>query len=224
MFRIGLQACLLGASVLAFPAAPAQALITLKVKQVGTDLVVTGTGSANTATLTAASTDPAYTNVLTPSQIYAGPAAFTGTAPDVAVSLWSGLNGPASFGSDPAVFEYPDPSALNTGQLFGILTSATAADIRLVLPSGYVSGATLNGTTTYTNLTLAQAGLVNGQVFSWTWGGATPAETLRLEIGGTPAVPAPLPLAGAAAAFHSLQRLRRRTQRPTPLRQAQTAA
>ena len=220
VLRSAVRLLLLGVTPLLLAAAPAKALITLKVKQVGSDLVVTGSGSASTAALTAVSTDPAYTNVLTPIQVYAGPAAFTGVAPDVAVGLWSGLNGPPSFSSESALFEYPDVAATNTGQLFGILTSANLSDIRLVLPLTYSSGASLNGTTTYTNLSLAQAGLADGQVFTWTWGSNTTAETLRLEIGDIQSVPAPLPLAGAAAAFRTAQQLRRRSRHrdiPSPI-------
>ena len=220
VLRSAVRLLLLGVTPLLLAAAPAKALITLKVKQVGSDLVVTGSGSASTAALTAVSTDPAYTNVLTPIQVYAGPAAFTGVAPDVAVGLWSGLNGPASFSSESALFEYPDVAATNTGQLFGILTSANLSDIRLVLPLSYSSGASLSGTTTYTNLSLAQAGLAYGQVYTWTWGSNTAAETLRLEIGDTQSVPAPLPLAGAAAAFRTAQQLRRRSRHrdiPSPI-------
>ena len=209
-----LGASLLGSSSLLLNAAPARALITLKVKPVGPDLVVTGSGSAQTSSLSSAGADTAYTNVLSDVQIYAGPGAFTGTPPDVAVSLWSGLSGPAAFGGDATVFEYPDATpALSSGDLFGILTSSTPADIRLVLPSSYVSGASLSGRTTYTNLTLAQAGLTPGSSYTWTWGSGSAAETLQLQIDATP-VPAPLPIAGAAAAFHTMRRLRRRA-RPT---------
>jgi len=199
---------LAGGSLLFLAAAPAQALVTLIVKPVGTDLVVTGSGSAQTSSLTPAGTDSAYSNVLSDVQIYAGPPAFS----DGSVSRWSGLTGPAAFGWDPAVFEYPDSNpALSFGDLFGIVTSSNSADIRLVLPSSYISGASLSGRTTYTNLTLAQAGLTAGTTYTWTWGSGTTAETIQLQIDPTP-VPAPLPIAGAAAAFHSVQRLRRRVR------------
>jgi hypothetical protein len=200
------QFLLLGGFLALIGAAPAKALVTLKVLQVGPDVVVNGRGSAKTAGLTSVGTEAAWTNVLSPVQVYAGPAAFS----DGNVSLWSNLSGPSSFGSDPAVFEYPDPgSTLSFGKLFGILTSSNPADIRLVLPSTYVSGTTISGRTTYTNLTLAQAGLTAGQTYTWSWGSGPTADSLELQIDPTP-VPAPLPIAGAAAAFHSVQRLRRR--------------
>jgi hypothetical protein len=204
--RHSLRFLLLGGFLALIGAAPAQALVTLKVLQVGPDVVVNGRGSAKTAGLTSVGTEATWTNVLSPVQVYAGPAAFS----DGNVSLWSNLSGPSSFGSDPAVFEYPDPgSTLSFGKLFGILTSSNPADIRLVLPSTYVSGTTISGRTTYTNVTLAQLGLTSGLTYTWSWGSGPTADSLELQIDPTP-VPAPLPIAGAAAAFHSVQRLRRR--------------
>lgn len=197
---------LLGGSLL-LHVAPARALVTLKVQQVGPDLVVTGSGSAETSTLTAAGTSTVYSNILTKFEIYAGPAAFS----DGHVSLWSGLSGPAAIGTSDLVTEYPFNSiTASFGDLFGIFTSSTPADIRLVLPIAYVSGASLSGQTTYADLTFARAGLTKGQTLTWTWGSGSADETLKLEIGDPPSVPAPLPLAGAAAAFHIRQRLRRR--------------
>lgn len=204
--RHSLRFLLLGGFLALIGAAPAQALVTLKVLQAGPDVVVNGRGSAKTAGLTSMGTEATWTNVLSPVQVYAGPAAFS----DGNVSLWSNLSGPSSFGSDPAVFEYPDPgSTLSFGKLFGILTSSNPADIRLVLPSTYVSGTTISGRTTYTNVTLAQLGLTSGLTYTWSWGSGPTADSLELQIDPTP-VPAPLPIAGAAAAFHSVQRLRRR--------------
>lgn len=204
--RHSLRFLLLGGFLALIGAAPAQALVTLKVLQAGPDVVVNGRGSAKTAGLTSVGTEATWTNVLSPVQVYAGPAAFS----DGNVSLWSNLSGPSSFGSDPAVFEYPDPgSTLSFGKLFGILTSSNPADIRLVLPSTYVSGTTISGRTTYTNVTLAQLGLTSGLTYTWSWGSGPTADSLELQIDPTP-VPAPLPIAGAAAAFHSVQRLRRR--------------
>lgn len=206
-----LSGFLLGGSLLVMEASPASALITLKVQEVGADLVVTGSGSAKTTTLTFDSSSSTASNVLNQFEIYAGPAAFS----DGNVNLWRGLSGPAAIGTEPTVFEYPtnDP-LLSFGDLFGIVTSSTPADIRLVLPISYVSGASLSGQTTYSDLTLARAGLTNGQTLTWTWGSGSADETLRIEIGTPASVPAPLPITGAAAAFHFLQRLRRRSRSP----------
>lgn len=204
--------CLLAGSLYLIDTDPAKALIVLKASQVGPDLVIDGSGSAQLAALTSHGSE-LWTNVLSPVQMYAGPAAFQ-TVQDVSVSLWSGLSGPSGFGSDPLAFFYPDDAtSASFGDLIGILSSATPDAIRLVLPSGYVSGSALNGRSTFSNLTLAAAGLTPGQTYTWSWGSGSTADALQIQIApanNQPAVPTPLPLAGAVGAFHSVRRLRRR--------------
>lgn len=194
---------------------PARATVQLLVQQVGNDVVITGSGSANTTGLTAAGTDNDFTNVLTDTQIYTGPDAFgDGSGGGGDVSLWSGLTGPLSFGSDSLVAQNPSSGS---GDLFGILANDGSSASQLVLPLAYSSGASLSGTSTFTGTTLAQLGLTPGQISTWTWGSGANADNLRLEVMGsdTAAVPAPLPIAGAAVAFHRSRRLRRRC-RPSP--------
>lgn len=201
---------------------PAGAIIQLKVQQVGGNVVVTGSGTANTTGLTAAGSDNDYTNVLTDTQIYSGPHAFgdsSGAGADV--SLWSGLSGPLLFGSDPSVSENPcDPTIVGcsggSGDFFGIVADNFASTIgaqRLVLPLGYSSGASLNGTSTFTGITLAQLGLSAGTTFTWTWGSGATVDSLHLEVSEPDPVPAPLPIAGAAATFTGIRRLRRLSTR-----------
>jgi hypothetical protein len=204
-----LAAALLAPALLA--PAPARAIVTLRVQQVGNDVVITGSGTANTNGLTAAGTDNDYTNVLTDALIYAGPNAFTdGPGEAVGVSLWSNIStGPLLFGSVPGVTELPDSGR---GDLFGIVANYfenTSGAQRLVLPLGYSSGTTLNGTSTFTNITLAELGLTPGQIETWSWGAGGNADSLRLEVDP---VPAPLPIAGAAAVFLRIKRLRRRSR------------
>jgi len=110
-----LAAALLAPALLA--PRPASAIVTLRVQQVGNDVVITGSGTANTTALTLAGTGNDYTNILTDAQIYAGPAAFDNGS----VSLWSNISsGPLAFGSDPLVSEN---SSSGTGALFGILAN-----------------------------------------------------------------------------------------------------
>lgn len=201
--------CALLAPALLSPS-PASAIITLKVQRVENDVIITGSGSANTTALTFDSNNNNYTNVLTYNQIYAGPAAF-GDIPgeEGHVSLWNNItSGPPSFGSNLSVIENPNSG---TGQLFGILAADGGAST-LVLPLGYTSGASLSGTSTFTGSTLAKLGLIPGQISTWSWGSGATADSLRLEVIPDP-VPAPLPIAGAAAVFCRLQRLRLRSRK-----------
>jgi len=200
-----LAAALLAPALLA--PRPASAIVTLRVQQVGNDVVITGSGTANTTALTLEGTGNDYTNILTDAQIYAGPAAFDNGS----VSLWSNISsGPLAFGSDPDVTENPNSG---TGDLFGIVANdfgGISGAQRLVLPIGYFSGTTLIGTSTFTGKTLASLGLTPGQINTWSWGADATADSLRLEVDP---VPAPLPIAGAAAVFFRLKRLRRRSRR-----------
>jgi len=200
-----LAAALLAPALLA--PRPASAIVTLRVQQVGNDVVITGSGTANTTALTLEGTGNDYTNVLTDALIYAGPAAFDNGS----VSLWSNISsGPLAFGSDPDVTENPNSG---TGDLFGIVANysdGTPGEKRLVLPLGYSSGTSLIGTSTFTGKTLAELGLTPGQINTWSWGADATADSLRLEVDP---VPAPLPIAGAAAVFFRLKRLRRRSRR-----------
>ena len=198
---------LLGLGLIFWPATAAHSAIVLTVKQDGSDVVVIGKGSANTNDLAPKISADDYTNVLTNTQIYAGPDAFTGeTTPPVDVNLWGGLTGPILFGNDPNIFENPS-LGLGFGDLFGIVADNGLGQSLLVLPSGYVSGGSLNGTSRFSGFTLANLGL-NPGVFSWTWGTNTNADSLELRIEPVPA-PAPLPLVGGAMAWSLAKRMRR---------------
>jgi hypothetical protein len=176
------------------------------VEQVGNDVVVTGSGNANTSGLTSLGSVSDLTNVYTYSQAYSGPAAFDNGA----VSLWSGVSGPTTFGSDQDVIENPDP-ATSTGQLFGIFAGSETGNPQLVLPAGYSSGSSLSGVSTFTSLTLSQLGLTPGQTFTWSWGSGATADSLRLEVSSV--VPAPLPMFLAAGVFSGVSRIRRLSKR-----------
>jgi len=210
-----LAAALLAPALLA--PRPASAIVTLRVQQVGNDVVITGSGSAITTALNPAGTNNEYTNVLTDAQIYAGPDAFE----DVSgvgggVSLWSNITSgplrPLAFGNVPDVTENPSSGS---GVLFGIVADnfeGNPGAQRLVLPSLYTSGTSLSGTSTFTGFTLARLGFTPGQISTWSWGAGATADSLRLEVVDPNPVPAPLPIAGAAAVFCRLKRLRRRSR------------
>lgn len=179
-------------------------MLLLRFEQVGSDVQVTGSGSANTAALTADSTSSTFTNVFTQLQAYAGPAAFA----DGSVRFWSGLSGPLLLGTDSLVTELPSSGS---GDLFGILANNGNNINQLVLPAVYGTGSSLSGSSTYSGFTLAQLGLRSGQVITWSWGSGGTTDSLRLEVAG---VPAPLPIAGASCFFACASRLRRRTRSP----------
>lgn len=204
-----LSRSLLLALAISLPGA-AHAALLLRVEQIGSDVVITGSGSANLTDLTSEGFANSWTNYLTDAEIYTGPDAFNNGS----VSLYSGITGPSLFGSDPGVLEVPDAVG-SGGDLFGI-QAASASSIsanQLVLPISYVSGASLSGSSTFSHRSITQLGLTPGQVTTWSWGSGTSADSLRLEV-----VPAPAPLLGGLATLRLARSLRRR-QRARPIGQ-----
>jgi hypothetical protein len=191
--------------VIFWPSIAAQAAIVLTVRQDGSDVIVVGSGSANTNSLPAPAPSLDYTNVLWDNQIYAGPNAFSGNTPQYDVDLWDDINGPLSFNTDPLI-NATNPDS-GTGDLFGIYIDTVSNKPLLVLPLGYGSGDNLNGTSRFNNITLAGLGL-NPGVFSWNWGMGQNADSLQLRIEPVP-VPGPLPLAGLPIAWKLAKRMRR---------------
>jgi hypothetical protein len=209
------QLALVGLGVIFWPSIAAQAAIELTVRQDGSDVIVVGSGSANTNSLPSPTESLDYTNVLWENQIYAGPDAFNGSTPQYDVNLWDDINGPLSFNTDPLIIA-TNPSS-GTGDLFGIYIDTVSNKPLLVLPFGYVSGNSLNGTSRFNNFTLADLGL-NPGVFSWNWGMGQNADSLQLRIEPVP-VPGPLPLAGLPIAWKLAKRMRR-ASRDSPSKDA----
>jgi PEP-CTERM motif-containing protein len=60
------------------------------------------------------------------------------------------------------------------------------------VPVGYISGASLAGTSTYLNASFASLGLTPGE-YTWTWGSGDHADSFTLDVGGVipPTVPEP---------------------------------
>ena len=195
---------LLFSSFFALGAQQTRAALVLQVEQLGNDVVISGNGSANISALTNVGNYNEWTNVLTDSQIAAGPDAFNNGL----VTLWSGITGPVSFGSDPNFAQNPDSGS---GALFGIIASNLTPSPQIFLPQGYISGASLVGTSTFLNSSLTSLGFVPGSTFTWSWGSGGTTDSLVLNV-----VPGPLPIAGASLAFAQSRLLRRRLRRSRP--------
>lgn len=204
--RFCLQLVLLGLGVVFWPAIAAHSAIVLTVKQDGNDVVVIGSGSAKTSGLFTSTPIPNYTNVLWFNQIYAGPNALENIPPPVAVNLWGAITGPSSISNDPLII--PTNPTSGFGDLFGVVADNGSGESLLVLPLNYMSGDSLNGTSRFSDSTLAGLGLSPG-VFSWSWGTNPNADSFELRIEPVPPVPAPLPLAGVPIAWKLAKRMRR---------------
>ena len=148
---------------------PAQAF-TITLEQVGSNVVVAGSGAINLTGLT-----------------FAGGAAIGGggieasagqiiTGSPGSASTYTGLNGPTSFGSG-GLFN----ASTSSGDLFGRFPTQFGGP--LFVPEGYVSGTALSNSMTFDNATFASLGVTSG-TYKWTWGTGLRNQNFTLIIGG----------------------------------------
>ena len=129
----------------------------------------------------------------------------TGTDPGLVNVL--GISGPALFNGTVDIF----PASSVTGMftiLFGVGNG-------LGLDSSYISNAPIASTATFSGTTLANLGFTtSGPIGTWTLNGTS--ETIQVILGSpaASAVPGPLPLLGAGAAFGWSRRMRKRIASP----------
>lgn len=134
-------------------------------QEVGPDVVLSGTGSANLSSLTPSllSANPGFIN---PSQgLFC-----VGSAVNEEVYTGASLSTPPFFGSGNFI-----SADSNTGNIFG---TDGFGDIKV--PQGYTGGL-LNGTATFTGTTLSTLGAVVGTYITQ-WGSSGATETLTLNV------------------------------------------
>ena len=147
---------------------PATANFIATIDQVGTNVVVTGSGSINFTDLSFFSFS-GFNSFIGPSSGEINVGAVGGA------TIYSGISGPGSFGSGGGTF--PDSTIGDDVALNG------PAGL-LAVPFGYVSGAALSDSMTFNNATFASLGLTPG-TYEWTWG-AGANQNFTLEIGTVP--------------------------------------
>jgi hypothetical protein len=151
---------------------------TVTIEQVGSNVVVTGTGEFDLSGLSLVGDSSGSAALIIPTEgiLYLDSAK---------ADYYSGLTGPTSFGTGGAAV-----ASASSGGFVGI----SGIDSELFVPAGYTSGTLLNNVDTYDDATLASLGLSPG-TYVWTWGGPTdpPDQSFTLDIGTTP-LPAAVPL------------------------------
>lgn len=153
---------------------PAHAAYIVTLTQAGSDVVATGSGTIDTAGLSFL-VPGGFPSAIAPSagEILTGP-----TSTNL-ISLYTGVTGPASFGSGVGI----DASS-GSGDAVGV------ADGRFIeLPEGYVSGSVLTDSSTYDNQTFSSLGVTPG-TYVYTFGSGATADSFTLQIGAAP-VPEP---------------------------------
>jgi hypothetical protein len=155
---------------LAAVAVPAQAAYVIDITQSGADVVASGSGSLDTDDLTFQS----YDNL--PSRVDASSGILTLNSGYYYGYVYSGVTGPASFGSGANV-----QSTSSSGDADGI--GVMGAD-EIIAPGGNYPGDPLGSfNATWSGQTLASLGLNTG-TYVWSWGSGDDADSFTINIGG----------------------------------------
>lgn len=151
----------------------------INVNQVGSDVVAIGSGTIDLTGLTLNSSGGAApTPRIGPAQDF-----LEGPTSGAIADLYTGISGPV-IGNGTIT----EPTS-GSGDEFGILSG-----IYLAVPNGYISGAALSATDTYSGATLASLGLTPG-TYKYTWGSGTGALTVQV---GPAAAPLPSAFTGGS--------------------------
>ena len=168
----------------------AQAGFVVNFTQSGGNVLATGSGSFDLTSLTSGgggggglsfpSIDPANGQLV----LGASGTSFTESA-------YNFIVGPASFG--PGAPFGATRATSGTGDFVSINNASNQGTFlgkQLEVPSGYISGAQLNTSDTWSGATFSSLGLTTG-TYVWTWGSGAHADSFTLNIGTAAAVPEP---------------------------------
>ena len=153
---------------------PAEAY-TVTLKQMGSNVVATGSGAINLTGLTFASGGFVATGSMGPS------IADLTVADGTGLSQYTGFSGPSSFGPGTTIIN----ASSDSGDSVSIIGAAFFPGPGIFLPAGYVSGTALSNSSTYNSATFASLGVTPG-TYTWTWGTGLPNQNFTLQIGPVP--------------------------------------
>jgi hypothetical protein len=159
--------------------APARAAYVVDLREVGSDVVATGSGTIDLTDLSLFQSSAFSVTAISPSF----GAIVTGPASGGHLDVYSGFSGPLNFGSG----SQTSPSS-GGGDLVGISGLITVR--HLGVPAGYMSGSALSDTMTFDNTTFASLGATPG-TYTWTWGSGAHADSFTLDIIAATVVPEP---------------------------------
>jgi hypothetical protein len=164
---------------------------TVRLDQLGANVVANGSGAFNLTGLTFFLPGIDFTARIRAGGgvIITGPPGGSGD-----VDIYTGFTGPTSFGS--GFFFFPNTGS---GDIVGIDAQSSFGGL-LAVPPGYVSGTALSDSMTFNNATLASLGVTPG-TYVWTWGTGAD-QNFTLQIG-----PAGVPDAGSTLSLLSLASL-----------------
>lgn len=183
----------------------AHAAFTFELQEVGSDVVLTGSGSVNLGALTYYVEGSSIGGLVIPSEPF-----FQVGAKGAPLDIYKWVlapTGPASFGA-----------GSYTSSLAAAGSAIGFGDNNVNVPKGYISGTQLSGSATFANSTFASLGITPGS-YTWSWGSGATADSVTL----TAAVPEPSTYAMALAGLGILGVWARRQKRISQ-RSAEAAA
>jgi hypothetical protein len=181
----------------------AKALITYNVFESAGNVVVQASGSLD---LSSTSSSASNTCVGAPGGAIYSSLAGICTGTEITSPIFT-ITGPASFNGSVAI----TPASSVSGILTGMVGTS---GVFLIDPS-YIYSTPIVSSATFNGQTLASFGFTTtGLIGTWTIDGTSESIQVFLGPPSTAAVPAPLPLVGAAAAFGVSRRLRKRVAAP----------
>jgi hypothetical protein len=141
------------------PSQGSPSVFTAVITEVGLNVVMSGTGTFNLNDLTTT-----FNFGGTGASVTANTARLTIGTTGTNITQYSGntLTGPSTFGSGTQ-----RNASSGTGSMFGVAPFVT--DRTILVPTGYVSGTNITGSSTYLNQSLSSLGLTSG-TYTWTWG------------------------------------------------------
>jgi hypothetical protein len=144
----------------------AEGSVIMNISQVGSNVVITASGTINLAALSFALSNTSIGNIIpNGGQAVAGPAG-------VSIDVYSGVSGLfSSYGPGAGTIE-----SSGSGNFFDIDRSV------LAVPQGYISGAPLSGSATFNNATLSSLGITPGTYVA-TWGTGPTADSFTVNAG-----------------------------------------
>jgi hypothetical protein len=206
--RLLLQRCNCFSPLMALPAAllliqgQAKAILTYNIFESGGNVVVQTSGSLD---LTGASASPSF--FCNDGQIDSGFALVCTGPPSASIQTYL-ITGPAAFDGTVSISPASNVS--------GTLTSLAGLFQLFAIDSAYISNDPIVSSATFNTTTLAGLGFtpgLSGPIGTWFLTGTS--ESIQVILGApAAAVPGPLPLFGAAAAFGWSRKLRKRIATP----------
>ena len=139
-------------ALLAAATAQAGSTFTVKLAQVGPDVVESGSGTIDLTGLTS------FGSAFASPELYPDHG-IIGGGPSGMADFYTGPSGPANFGPGSATF----PSATSGDSVF-----LEDFGLSLFVPQGYVSDASLSSGATFAGTTLFKLGVTSG-TYTWTW-------------------------------------------------------